>query len=287
MKSLAVALSFLSFICFSAQSQAQMLEWKLKKGQVFTVESINEMVSSMKLPDGSTQEMPMKQQFDSEWKITDSDAKSFSVQTTIKRMRTSMKSPFMNVDYDSDKEEPKDPFGKQIATSMKPLLGSEFAMVIGRRGNLIEMKVPEFVDKTPANALTGDSLKESFWQQVEFPEGEMKPGREWEQTLKSNMNGMQTKLQVKFRNDGLVEEQGRKFVKIHSEFSTELVQAPPGIQMTLEDVGSEGEVLFDVELGCVSKQVQKQKYKMNMSVGGEKISQEIDGSTTTIFRLAN
>lgn len=287
MKSLAVALLFLPFLFFSAQTQAQMLEWKLKKGQVLTVESINEMVSSMKLPDGSSQEMPMKQQFDSEWKITDSDAKSFSVQTTIKRMRTSMKSPFMNVDYDSDKEEPKDPIGKQIATSMKPLLGSEFTMVLGRRGNLIEMKVPEFVDKTPANALTGDSLKEAFWQQIEFPEGEMKPGREWEQTLKSNMNGMQTKLQVKFRNDGLVEEQGRKFVKIHSEFSTELVQSPPGIQLTLEDIGSEGEVLFDVELGCVSKQIQKQKYKMNMSVGGEKLSQDIDGTTTTIFRLAN
>lgn len=290
MKLFTAVLVFLSAVCLSPVAWSQSLEWKLKKGQTLAVESVIEMVTSMQLPDGTAQEMPMKQQFDSEWKVSESDEKSFLVQTTIKRMRTSMKSPFMNVDYDSEKEEPKDLVGKQLAATMKPILGSPIALKIGRRGNLIEMKLPESVEKlsaTPSTPVSANSLKNSVWQQIEFPEGDLKVGAEWEQMVDSNMNGMKTKVRIKFRNDGVVEEQGRKMVKIHSDVTTELIEPPAGIEMTLEDTGSEGEVLFDLGLGCISKQVQRQKFRMNMSVGGQKLSQDIDGSTTTIYRLAN
>jgi 3-phosphoglycerate kinase len=57
--------------------------------------------------------------------------------------------------------------------------------------------------------------------------------------------------------------------------------------MTIEDATGDGEILFDVELGFVTKAIQRQKMKMIMSVGGQKISQDIEGTTTTIFRLAN
>jgi hypothetical protein len=55
----------------------------------------------------------------------------------------------------------------------------------------------------------------------------------------------------------------------------------------MEDTGSDGDILFDVELGCLSKSVQRQKLKMNMSVGGQKLSQNIEGTTTTVYQLAN
>lgn len=292
MKSIATGLLFLVTACFCCVSQAQTFEWKLQKGQSLSVESVNEMVTIIKLPDGSTQEMPMKQQIDSEWRISDSDEKSFSVETTIKRARTSMKSPFFNVDYDSEKEEPKDPFGKQIAASAKQILGMPIAMKMSRQGNLLEMKLPESIQKPGANptnpipAGSLDSLLASS-EQLQFPEGEMTIGRKWEQTTKSNVNGMQTKANVKCRYEGSVLEGGRKLAKIHTDVTTELVQSPQGIELALEDVGSEGEIFFDIELGCISKAVQRQKYKLSMNVGGQKLSQDIEGSTTTIFRLAN
>lgn len=292
MKSFATGLIFFVAACFCSISQAQGLQWKLKKGQVLTIESINEMVTIVKLPDGSTQEMPMKNQIDTEWKVSDSDDKSFAVETTIKRARTSMKSPFMNVDYDSEKEEPKDPVGKQLATSIKQVLGIPILMKIGRQGNLLEMKLPESIQKLGSDS-TGPiptrSLESFFTssQQLQIPEGEMTIGRKWEQTIKSNDNGMQTKANVTYRYEGAVEEGGRKLAKIHTDATTELVQSPPGIDLSLEDVGSEGEIFFDIELGCISKAVQRQKHRLIMNVGGQKVSQDIEGSTTTIFRLAN
>ncbi|MFM9062882.1 MAG: hypothetical protein ACKOOI_07595 [Pirellula sp.] len=292
MKTIATGLIFFVAACFCGVSQAQSLQWKLKKGQVLSIESINEMVTMVKLPDGSTQEMPMKNQIDTEWKVSDSDDKSFAVETTIKRARTSMKSPFTNVDYDSEKEAPKDPVGKQLAASIKQVLGIPILMKIGRQGNLLEMKLPESIQKLGSDA-TGPiptrSL-ESFFassQQLQIPEGEMKIGTKWEQTIKSNDNGMQTKANVTYRYEGAVEEGGRKLAKILTEATTELVQSPQGIELSLEDVGSQGEIFFDIELGCISKAVQRQKHRLIMNVGGQKVSQDIEGSTTTIFRLAN
>jgi hypothetical protein len=59
------------------------------------------------------------------------------------------------------------------------------------------------------------------------------------------------------------------------------------MEIALEDTGSDGEIFFDVELGCISKAVQRQKFRVSMNVGGRKLSQDIEGSTTTIYRLAN
>jgi hypothetical protein len=290
MKSKVLAISALLLVCCAGSVQAQTLEWKLNKGQTLSVETVNEMVTSMKLPDGSTQELPMKQQIDAQWRVQDSSKESFSVEQTVKRIRTSMKSPFMNVEYDSDQGDPKDPIGKQMASSMKIIIGAPIELKLGRRGNLIEMKLPDAIanqETSPSNPLSAETLKSSFQQQIEFPEGEIPVGKTWEQTLKTNMNGMQTKSLMKLRYDGVVEEQGRKLAKIHTDVVTELVQPPPGIEITMEDTGSDGDILFDVELGCLSKSLQRQRLKMNMSVGGQKLSQDIEGTTTTTYRLAN
>ena len=290
MKVFAIALSIVLLACLAVPVSAQTLEWKLKKGQTLTLETVNEMVTSMKLPDGSTQEMPMKQSIQAQWQVIDAVSDSFYVEQTVKRVRTSMKSPFMNLEYDSEQGDPKDPLGKQMAATIKPVLGVPISLRLGKRGNLIELKLPDAIQKTESsvvNPLSAESLKATFQQQVEFPQGDFPVGKTWEQTFTTNANGMQTKSLLKLRYDGIVQEQGRKLAKIHTDTVTELLQSPPGIEITMEDTGSDGDILFDVELGCLSKSVQRQKLKMNMSVGGQKLSQDIEGTTTTVYQLAN
>jgi hypothetical protein len=290
MKSIAMFILALFISILSGVAQAQSIEWKLKKGQAISVETINEMVTNMTLPDGSNQELPMKQQMDSEWKIKDSDEKSFSVDQTVKRVRVTMKSPFMNVDFDSDKGDAKDPFSKQFEVSMKPLLGAPVLLKLGRRGDLMDMQFPDSIKElsaSPTNPINAESLKSTYQQVVVFPEGDLTVGKTWEQKVKANNNGMQTESVLKLRFAGIIEEQGRKIARIDNDTLTELVQAPPGIEMTIEDATGDGEILFDVELGCITKAIQRQKMKMIISVGGQKISQDIEGTTTTIFRLAN
>lgn len=290
MKSLVIAATFLSIACCASGVSAQALEWKLSKGQTLTVQTVNEMLTSMKLPDGSTQEMKMNQTIHANWQVQDATAESFKVQQTVTSVQTSMKSPLMNFEYDSNEPEPKDPVGKQLIASIKPILGAPILLTLGRRGNLIDLKLPDTIqklDSSPANPLSAEALKSSFQQQIEFPEGEVTVGKTWEQKITNNLSGMQTKSLLKLRYDGIVEEKGRKFAKFYADAVTELVQSPPGIEITMEDVGSDGDILFDVELGCLSKSVQRQKLKMNMVVGGQKLSQDIQGTTTTVYQLAN
>jgi nitrogen fixation-related uncharacterized protein len=51
MKSLAIALICLPIALWIGSVQAQTLEWKLKTGQSIDVQTVNEMVTSMMLPD--------------------------------------------------------------------------------------------------------------------------------------------------------------------------------------------------------------------------------------------
>jgi len=290
MKSIATFILALSIPFFPGSAEAQSIEWKLKKGQAISVETVNEMVTSMTLPDGSKQELPMKQQMDAEWKIKDSDEKSFSVDQTVKRVRVTMKSPFMNVDFDSDKGDAKDPFSKQFEASMKPLLGAPVLLKVGRRGDVMDMQLPDSIKELEASQAkenTAELLKTTYQQVFVFPEGDLTVGKTWEQKIKANNNGMQIETVLNLRYAGIMEEQGSKIARIYNDAVTELVQAPPGIEMTIEDATGDGEILFDVELGFVTKAIQRQKMKMIMSVGGQKISQDIEGTTTTIFRLAN
>ncbi|MCY3005534.1 MAG: hypothetical protein NTV29_06110 [Planctomycetota bacterium] len=290
MKSLVRALIWLPLVVFVASVQAQTIEWKLKKGQSFDVQTVNEMVTSMILPDGAKQELPMKQMIDVQWNVGASDDKSFAIEQTVKRVRTSMKSPIINVEYDSDQGDPTDPVGKQFALGIKPVLGVPISLKMGRLGNLIELKLPPSLveqKSNPANPLSAESLKSSFQQQIEFPKLNFSVGDTWEQTLKANVNGMQTQSVLKFRFDGNTDRDGRKFSKFHVDAVTELVQSPPGVEVTLKDTGSDGEIFFDAELGCVFESIQRQNLDMNLNVAGQKVNQSIQGTTTTTFRLAN
>jgi hypothetical protein len=128
-----VALALLSCICssslFDKNAFGQDLQWKLQKGQRFSLVTDQKMVTKMNVPGAGLQEMPMNQSAEVEWKVTDSDDKTFVVQQTIKRMKISMKSAFVNVDYDSDGEPSTDPVTKQIAKGMEQLIGVALSLI--------------------------------------------------------------------------------------------------------------------------------------------------------------
>ena len=64
----------------------------------------------------------------------------------------------------------------------------------------------------------------------------------------------------------------------------ELADAPPGMQMTIEDKGNEGEVLFNTQTGCVDSTIMRQKMTMKIKVAGQTIDQELEGETTTTIK---
>jgi len=284
-----VALALLSCICssslFDKNAFGQDLQWKLQKGQRFSLVTDQKMVTKMNVPGAGLQEMPMNQSAEVEWKVTDSDDKTFVVQQTIKRMKISMKSAFVNVDYDSDGEPSTDPVTKQIAKGMEQLIGVAISSKMSRQGKVLEVMLPEELANKPADPaspLSGDTLKQMFEQAtIDFPSDITKVGKTWKQSAEINLNGMKMKTDVTYRYDGQVEVDGRKLEKFNLESFVTLSEPPPGIDMTVEDNGSGGEILFDAKTGCIVSTKLTQNMKMKIKVAGQTIDQDLQGVTTT------
>lgn len=283
-------LRFALILCASLSTSslfAQTFEWKLQKGQRYAITTNQSMVTKMNIPGAGVQEMPMNQSSEIEWEVTDSDDKSFVVEQTIKRMKMSMKSAFVNIEYDSDEEPSNDPVTKQIASSLEMLIGQPIASKMSRQGKVIEVTLPkELTDKpaTPNSPLSGAMLKQMFEQAtIDFPET-LTVGGSWERSGDVDMNGMKMKSKMTFRYAGPTEVDGKKLEKFIVQAKVELADAPPGMQMTIEDKGNEGEVLFNPQSGCVDSTIMRQKMTMKIKVAGQTIDQELEGETTTTIK---
>lgn len=266
---------------------AQKFEWKLQKGQRYAITTNQSMVTKMNIPGAGAQEMPMNQSSEIEWEVTDSDDKSFVVEQTIKRMKMSMKSAFVNIQYDSDEEPSNDPVTKQIASSFQMLIGQPIGSKMTRQGKVIEVTLPEELSAksaTPNSPLSGAMLKTMFEQAtIDFPET-LTVGGSWERSGDVDMNGMKMKSKMTFQYAGPTEVDGKKLEKFIVQAKVELADAPPGMQMTIEDKGNEGEVLFNPQTGCVDSTIMRQKMTMKIKVAGQTIDQELEGETITTIK---
>jgi hypothetical protein len=287
MKYLRFAFALCAFLSTSSLF-AQTFEWKLQKGQKYAIITNQSVVTKMNIPGAGAQEMPMSQNSEIEWKVTESDDKSFVVEQTIKRMKMSMKSAFINVEYDSDEEPSNDPVTKQIASSLEMLIGQPFASKMTRQGKVIEVTLPkELTEKqtTPNSPLSGSMLKQIHEQAtIEFPES-LSNGATWERSFDNvDMSGMKMKSKMTYRYDGPTEVDGKKLEKFSVQADVELTEAPPGMELTIEDQGNEGEILFDPQTGCVHSTAMRQKMTMKMKVAGQTIDQELASETTTTIK---
>jgi hypothetical protein len=168
---------------------------------------------------------------------------------------------------------------------MEQLIGVAISSKMSRQGKVLEVMLPEELANKPADPaspLSGDTLKQMFEQAtIDFPSDITTVGKTWKQSAEINLNGMKMKTDVTYRYDGQVEVDGRKLEKFNLESFVTLSEPPPGIDMTVEDNGSGGEILFDAKTGCIVSTKLTQNMKMKIKVAGQTIDQDLQGVTTT------
>lgn len=266
----------------SANAQSENLRWNLKKGQAFSLKMNQDMMQKMQLPGLGAQEMPMTQEVDMTWSVVDSDDEGFTVEQVITRMQMSLKSPFMNINYDSDDADSNDPTAKQMGEAMKNVIGQKFVQKMNRRGEVVEVKLPEGLEgdaQAANNPLSGDMLKQVTQQAaLVFPEGALSVGKSWDSSIDMNMNGMAMKTKNTYKYEGTEKVDGKELHKFSIKVDMSIEGGPQGIEVSVKDQDSSGVVYFDAEEGRIVSADSKQKMTLAMDAQGQQIEQEIDGT---------
>jgi hypothetical protein len=280
--SLFVMLCVLAIGSQSAQAQSESLRWNLQKGQAFTLKMNQDMKQKMQLPGLGAQEIPMTQEVDMTWSVVDSNDEGFTVEQVITRMQMSLKSPFMNIEYDSDDAESKDPTAKQMGEAMKNVIGQKFVQKMNRRGEVIDVKLPEGLEgnsQAANNPLSGDMLKQVTQQAaLVFPEGPLSVGKSWDSNIDMNMNGMAMKTKNTYKYEGTEKVEGKELHKFSIKIDMSIEGGPQGIEVSVKDQDSGGVVYFDASEGRIVSATSKQKMTLEMDAQGQLIEQEMDGT---------
>jgi hypothetical protein len=270
-------LGLFALVSGSASAQSQNLRWNLQKGQALKMSLKQDIDQKMEIPGLGPQEIPMKQEVDMTWSVVESDEESFTVEIVLSRMTMSMKSAFMNIEYDSDEPDSN----PQMNESISKVLGKKILQKMNRRGEVLEVKLPpEMEGNSSGDGPSGDMIKQMNQQSaLVFPEGPMTVGKSWESTMDMEMNGMKMKNKVTYRYDGTEKVNGKELHKFNMTNNMQVEGGPQGIEIEVKEQNNEGVLYFDNDSGRIVSTNQKQKMKLELNAQGQAIDQEIDSKS--------
>lgn len=214
-----------------------------------------------------------------------------SLQQKIARARMTMQMPAplnRTIEYDSQAEVPTDPILAQIDKMLRPMVGAEMTMKCNQLGNITDFAMDEKalsgIKESPAAAFGGEMFSEAGMKQMteqsalSMPEGELKIGDTWTSAteVKSPLGTMTVTRDHKYLGPGA--KPGQEKIGVTAKISLEPdpnSKLPFTAKLTSGD-GS-GEIIFDNHLGRLLTSNIKTKIVMELTVGNQKILQDIDG----------
>jgi hypothetical protein len=286
---LLVGLVVTAAVSHPAQGET-LLRWKFEQGQkshnIMTQEMQMKMVISEN-PSHVTTTSTME--FD--WEITALDDQGVATLTqTIERFRMKMQGPQgVMLEYDTQSDQEPEGMAVMMASAFGGMIGKSCITKMDSRGNILEIKLPqglaENMSKLPGGAQLGSMFSEEGMKGMAeiatLPEDPVNPGDTWTRTatMKNPVTGDMT-IETTFRYVGPEVRDGRELEKIAMEMKMHFGEGG-NVTVKLTDQASEGTIYFDNELGQFVTSESKSTMKMQMSVLGQQIEQEIETSTTT------
>ncbi|MDZ4688149.1 MAG: DUF6263 family protein [Planctomycetaceae bacterium] len=208
-------------------------------------------------------------------------------------MQTSLQLPGVEFQFDSanpDKE-PSIPQLKPIADALRTSFKTPITSVIEKDGKVREVSVPEaaLADLDPAfkGLFDPDKLKKAAVQaRSMFPDQPVSPGDTWERNADVNLDSAQTlSFIIKFEYTGVVDKDGRKLHRIVSKplsvTYSMAADSPSPLKITQSDLkitDSEGELLFNQELGITDKDHSRMRIEgpMTFTIGGQELAGKVN-----------
>ena len=266
------------------------LRWKLKKGDAFDVEMIQDVNQQMNVQ-GNDVNITQKMSMYVTWAVVEiGDDSIIQMTQTIDRIVMDMTVPNVgDVKIDTNSKEEPQGIGKMMMDMMKPMVNVKMIQKMNDRGEVLDVEIPEqALAGLNANPMmkqffSGDAFKEMMKKaSPALPEEPVTPGYAWSKksTVKSPVGDMQ--MSNTFKYEGEVEKEGKKLEKITADVEMEFLggadnQLGADIKVTEQD--NKGAMFFDAEAGRFVESNLEQKMTMKVDVAGQSITQKITNKT--------
>jgi hypothetical protein len=286
---LAVAMAVLAA---AGNARAQELRYQFEKGKRLLyslAQNVDVLIKAEGVPE---QQMKIDQTTEMSWTVEDvqEDGTARIVQS-IDRIKMDLTAP-PNVDFQYDsasEEEPTGALANMIKPTLEAIVGAKFTVTMNSRGQIKEIQVPQEVveaaQKAPNAAQMGEMFtKEGFEKMVRqslltFPEGELKPGREWTETMEVPVPGMggQQTVKTTYQYVGQEDVDGQTLDAFSVSQSMEFGDGagPAGGKISVKDQESTGKLFFDRAAGHVSSSNMSSNMTMEITVFGTTMTQQL------------
>jgi uncharacterized protein DUF6263 len=275
-------------LAFSSKSEAQtLLRWKLKPGDAFTVDIHQETDSQVGFS-GKQAKTKITLDLKLGWKVTAAGSDDFTIRQTVDSIRETLDTPDMgSIQYDSSSSARPSGQARELAESIKPLVGAEFELKMTPRG--------EIASATPANdsakalvasggksnaeAAAQDGLQQMLKRSLALlPEQEVKAGDTWTATSDRATAAGPLKLETTYRLENL---EGNSLAKIAM---TAKAQSSPTSKTTIKQHQHEGTLRFSVADGRLVSIEQKQKLVTERPYRETTITVTLESTQTTTLQ---
>jgi len=260
----------------SGRSDAQtLLRWKLSKGDAFAM-TVQQHTESQVAFSGKTATTKIDLDMQLGWNVTSADEEKTVIRQTVEKIKLTIAPPTgSNVEYDSSS--PARPMGqaREIADTMKVLVGAEFDLVMNPRGEILDATpVNDSAkallaggDMTPDEKKTSADAVQRLIRQsiVVLPETEIAVGDTWTTTAEVSVASRLFKQEMNYQLLKNLEREDKPVFKITA--TSKLIPpsaAPPptgkaGGPLTIRSHEQTGTILFSQPLGRVIEAEQSQK----------------------------
>jgi hypothetical protein len=271
----------------SSARAEKLLRWKFKTGDKnrFTMTQVMQSkVIFQEKPINTT----MTNSLDFTWEVAAVDEKGVATLTqAIDRVRLKMQGPQgMAFEYDSRADKKPEGLAGMIAPVFEAMVGKSFNVKMDGRGKVLEVKFPkgllESLKKVPgasqAGAMFTEESMKGMTEMGVLPEKPVNSGDAWKQesTMKNPFLG-EIKIEVTYRYLGTESRDGKELDKIGLEMKMQSAPGKPGeMKAKIGDQESTGTLFFDEALGQFVGGTVKTTLKMQISLGGQNINQDIE-----------
>jgi len=283
-----VALAATAAMFSRAASAAEPLRWKFQAGDKFNYQVVQDMTTNMNAGPAGQMVTTLRQTLDMIWDVERVNEDGTAViQQTVDRVKLSMNSPTgQNVAYDSDAEGPAEGLAAMVAPMYEAMIEDKFEFTMTPRGEIQDVKVPakvlEAIKNSPGAAVAGDmataeGLQSQLMQlALVFPENSPEVGESWSNSVTIN-NPMAGKhvVETSFKYEGTSDVDGVAIAVFRPTLKMAM-EGNDAVQVKVTEQESEGEVLFNQDAGRLDSIKLQQMTKMDITVAGQALEQEID-----------
>jgi hypothetical protein len=268
-----------------------LFRWRLQRDNLLTYELKQETSVSSEI-DGRRQRTDVAMSLFMDARVVDAIDGVASIEQSVTRVTLKLSTPeaggIKTIEFDSDSAKQTPGLAEQLASQIKPLIGSTFTVKMTERGDIVSIDIPnttmDRLREAPSSmqlrkVLTVDALKQLFGDTaVVFPEQAPAVKESWQLT-DSVQNAIGTiERKHTFTNQGEKQIGGKSAYEI--SVKTEIAVEQPGEnEARVDDFQGEGLIWFDPNEGIVTEGEVRNRLETSRSYRDKIIHTTVDSLT--------